>query len=111
MFPIKVVIDVGVDSYVLFNLVQELEVEVAAGTFLKQSQVKIISALTSPRGQGRTEVTLNLVPLGDNFDKMTALLIYERFWKKKVLINRSLFHYYKVINVYYPGIVIYFCFI
>ena len=94
----------------LFNLVQELEIEVATGTFLKQSQVKIISAQASPRVQGKTEVTLYLVPLGETFDKMTAVLIYDRFWQKKVLINRSLFRDYDVITVHYPGIVIYFCF-
>ncbi|XP_020273750.1 receptor-like serine/threonine-protein kinase ALE2 isoform X2 [Asparagus officinalis] len=104
VFPMKVVIDVGVISYVLLQLVQELEVEVAAGTFLKQSQVKIISVLTSPRDQGKAEVTLYLVPLGERFDKMTALLIYERFWQKKVPVNKSLFHEYEVINVHYPGL-------
>lgn len=105
-----VVIDVEVDSYVLFNLVQELEIEIAAGTFLKQSQIKVTSAQISPRGQRWTELTLSLVPLGDVFDKTTALFIYNRFWHKKILMNRSVFHAYEVIGVQYPGNIMYFCF-
>ncbi|XP_073103201.1 receptor-like serine/threonine-protein kinase ALE2 isoform X2 [Elaeis guineensis] len=82
---------------------QELEVEVAAGTFLKQSQVKIMAALGSSQDQQKTIVTIYLVPLGENFDHMTALLIYERFWQKKVPINMSIFGNYEVIQVNYPG--------
>ncbi|KAG1361461.1 hypothetical protein COCNU_09G009240 [Cocos nucifera] len=81
----------------------ELEVEVAAGTFLKQSQVKIMAALGSSQDQQKTIVTIYLVPLGENFDHMTALLIYERFWQKKVPINMSIFGNYEVIEVNYPG--------
>lgn len=50
---------------------------------------------------------MNLVPLGEKFDKMTALLIYARFWQEKVTINRSIFHDYEVINVHYLGNIIY----
>ncbi|XP_038970902.1 receptor-like serine/threonine-protein kinase ALE2 isoform X2 [Phoenix dactylifera] len=82
---------------------QELEVEVAAGTFLKQSQVKIMAALGSSQDQQKTRVTIYLVPLGENFDHMTALLIYERFWQKKVPINMPIFGNYEVIDVNYPG--------
>lgn len=104
VYPMQVVIDLGVAPYQLFNLIPELEVEVAVGAFLKQSQVKIMGADASSRDQEKTTVTIYLVPLGEKFDNMTALLIYERFWQKKVPIDMSVFGDYEVIYVHYPGL-------
>ena len=68
-------------------MVNELEIEVAAGTYLKQSQVVIIGASADNQNQGRTLVEINLVPLGEKFDNTTATLTYDRFWEKKVPLN------------------------
>ncbi|XP_072995929.1 receptor-like serine/threonine-protein kinase ALE2 isoform X2 [Typha latifolia] len=104
VFPIKVVIDLEVAPYLLFTHIAELEVELAAGTFLKQSQVKIMAAIPSIQDQEKTRITIYLVPLGEKFDNMTALLIYERLWQKKVPINMSIFGDHEVVYVHYPGL-------
>ncbi|KAH0456152.1 hypothetical protein IEQ34_014059 [Dendrobium chrysotoxum] len=104
VFPITVVIDVGLAPVLLFPQIAELEIEVAAGTHLKQSQVRIMGADASVHGQDKTTVTIYLVPLGEKFDKMTALLIYDWFWQKKVRINASIFGDYEALFVHYPGL-------
>ncbi|XP_072986993.1 receptor-like serine/threonine-protein kinase ALE2 isoform X1 [Typha latifolia] len=104
VYPMQVEIDLGVAPYQLFSRIEELEVEVAVGTYLKQSQVRIMGANGSLRDADKTTVAVDLVPLGEKFDKMTALLTYERFWQKKILINMSLFGEYDVIYVHYPGL-------
>lgn len=83
--------------------IAELEVEVAAGTFLKQSQVKIMAAVASIQDDQKTRVTIYLVPLREQFDTYTASLISDRFRDKKVQINSSIFGDYKVINISYHG--------
>lgn len=103
VYPIKVVIDVGVAPILLFPQIAQLEIEVAAGTFLKQSQVRIMGADASIYNQDKTTISIYLVPLGEKFDKMTALIIYDRFWQKKVRISPSNFGDYQVISVHYPG--------
>lgn len=103
----QVVIDLSVPAYQLFPRIAELEVEVAAGTYLKQSQVRIMGANASLRDPEWTTVAMDLVPLVDKFDNMTALLTYQRFWQKKVPLDMSLFGDYQVIYVHYPGIVYY----
>ncbi|KAJ1281610.1 hypothetical protein BS78_04G318700 [Paspalum vaginatum] len=102
--PINVIIDLGVAPYLLFMHIAELEVEVAAGTFLKQSQVKIMAAVASIQDDRKTRVTIYLVPLRDIFDTYTASLISDRFMDKKVQINSSIFGDYKVINISYHGL-------
>ena len=97
----KVELDLGVAPFLVFTVVPELEVEVAAGTYVKQSQVRIMSAVAS--GLEKTRVDIFVVPLGDKFDNMTAFLIYERFWQKKVPINSTVFGDYDVIYIQYPG--------
>jgi len=99
----QVEIDLEVAAYQLFSRIPELEVEVAAGTFLKQSQVRIMGASASIQNPGKTTVNIDLVPLGEKFDNMTALLTYERFWQKKVQMNITIFGDYDVIYVHYPG--------
>lgn len=103
VFPMKVKLLLDVDLYALFPMVDELEIEVAAGIYLKQSQVRIMGASADSQNQGRTIVDINLVPLGEMFDNTTALLTYERFWEKEVPLNRTLFGNYEVIYIKYPG--------
>jgi len=88
---------------VVFPVTTELEIEVASGTYLKQSQVRIIGVSADNQNQWRTIVDIDLVPLGENFENTTALLLYERFCHKKVHLNRSLFGDYSTLYVAYPG--------
>ncbi|KAL2470601.1 Receptor-like serine/threonine-protein kinase ALE2 [Abeliophyllum distichum] len=104
VFPMKVKLLLGVSLYLIFPEVNDLEIEVAAGTYLKQSQVSIIGASADSHDQERTVVEINLVPLGDKFDNTTAMLTYERFLHKKIPLNRTLFGDYEVLNITYPGI-------
>ncbi|KAJ4968186.1 hypothetical protein NE237_014887 [Protea cynaroides] len=104
VLPMKVKLRLGVSLYEFFPLVVELEIEVAAGTYLKQSQVKIMGASADIHDQGKTVVDANLVPLGEKFDNTTAILTYERFWHKKVPINATIFGEYEVIYIKYPGL-------
>ncbi|KAL9318234.1 hypothetical protein ACSQ67_014751 [Phaseolus vulgaris] len=85
-------------------VITELEIEVASGTYLKQSQVRIIGVSADNRNQWRTIVDIDLVPLGEKFDNTTALLLYERFSHNKVPLNRSLFGHYATLYIAYPGI-------
>ncbi|KAF8402011.1 hypothetical protein HHK36_012962 [Tetracentron sinense] len=104
VFPMQVELHLGVAPYAVFPLVEELEIEVAKGTYLKQSQVRIMGAGANSQNQGKTVVDINLVPLGEKFDKTTAILTYDRFWQKKVPINMTLFGACEVIYVRYPGL-------
>ncbi|KAJ1416826.1 Serine-threonine/tyrosine-protein kinase, catalytic domain [Sesbania bispinosa] len=85
------------------QVINELEIEVASGTYLKQSQVRIMGVSPDIQNPGRAIVDINLVPLGEKFDNTTAVLTYERFWHKKVPLNRSLFGDYTVLSATYPG--------
>lgn len=93
----------GVSLYAIFPEVTELEIEVAAGTYLKQSQVTIIGASADSQNQERTVVDINLVPLGEKFDNTTAILTFQRILHKKVPLNRTLFGDYDVLYIAYPG--------
>ncbi|XP_073222257.1 receptor-like serine/threonine-protein kinase ALE2 isoform X3 [Cicer arietinum] len=104
VFPMKIRLTLDVAPYAVFPVMTELENEVALGTYLEQSQVKIMGATADSQNQGRTIVDINLVPLGEKFDNTTAALTYERFWNKKVPLNRSLFGDYAVVYITYPGI-------
>lgn len=104
VLPISVIVDLDVAPYLLFMHIAELEVDVAAGTFLKQSQVKIMAAIASIQDDQKTRVTIYLVPLREHFDTYTASLIFDRFRDRKVQINSSIFGEYKVINISYPGL-------
>lgn len=104
VFPMKVRLTLDVAPFAVFPVLNELEYEVALGTYLEQSQVKIMGATADSQNQGRTSVDINLVPLGEKFDNTTAALTYERFWHKKVPLNRSLFGDYAVMYITYPGL-------
>ncbi|XP_031250233.1 receptor-like serine/threonine-protein kinase ALE2 isoform X2 [Pistacia vera] len=104
VFPMKVKLLLDVAPYAVFPVMNELEIEVAAGTYLQQSQVKIMGASADSQNQGKTVVEMNLVPLGDKFDNTTANLTYERLVHKKVPLNTTLFGNYEAIYISYPGL-------
>ncbi|KAK1314196.1 Receptor-like serine/threonine-protein kinase ALE2 [Acorus calamus] len=104
VLPMQVELDLGVTPYVIFPLIPELEVEVAKGTYLKQSQVRIMGASADLQDLDKTVVNIFLVPLGEKFDNTTALLIYERFSQRKIPLNATLFGDYDVISIQYPGL-------
>lgn len=99
----KVKLLLGVSLYAIFPAIRELGLEVAAGTYLDPDQVAVVGASADSQNQERTVVDLNLVPLGEKFDNTTALLTYQRFWDKKVPLNRTIFGDYEVISIIYPG--------
>lgn len=98
---IRLLLDIA--PYAIFPVMGELEIEVATGTYLEQSQVKIMGASADSQNQGRTAVDINLVPLGEKFDNTTAMLTYERFQHKKVPLNVTLFGNYEAVYISYPG--------
>jgi hypothetical protein len=100
----KVQLLLSVAPFSIFPVTNELEIEVAAGTYLEQSQVKIMGASADSENQGKTVVDINLVPLGEKFDNTTATLIYQRFRHKKVPLNETVFGDYEVTHISYPGI-------
>ncbi|KAK6286534.1 hypothetical protein POUND7_012713 [Theobroma cacao] len=104
VFPMKVRLLLTVAPYAVFPVMNELEIEVAAGIYLQQSQVKIMGATADTQNQGRTMVEINLVPLGEKFDNTTAILTYDRLWHKRVSLNSTLFGTYEVVSISYPGI-------
>ncbi|KAJ4728364.1 Kinase family protein [Melia azedarach] len=104
VFPMKVRLLLDVAPYSVFPVMNELEIEIAAGTYLQQSQVKIMGASADSQNQGKTVVDINLVPLGEKFDNTTAILTYQRLWHKKVPLNLTLFGSYEVVYITYPGI-------
>ncbi|TQD74332.1 hypothetical protein C1H46_040127 [Malus baccata] len=104
VFPMKVKLLLDIAPYAIFPVMSELEIEIAEGTYLTQSQVKIMGASADSQNQGRTVVDINLVPLGERFDNTTAILTYDRFQHKKVPLNLTLFGNYEVVYISYPGI-------
>ncbi|CAA3024338.1 receptor-like serine threonine- kinase ALE2 [Olea europaea subsp. europaea] len=104
VLPMKVRLLLDVGLYAFFPEVNELEIEIAEGTYLVQSQVTIIGATADGQNQGRSVVDINLVPLGVKFDNTTAILTYERLRQKKVPLNRTLFGDYEVVCITYPGL-------
>ncbi|VFQ68297.1 unnamed protein product [Cuscuta campestris] len=104
VFPMNVKLLLGVSLYSVFPVIRELGLEVAAGTYLDPCQVVVVGASAYNQDQGKTMVDLNLVPLGEKFDNTTAQLTSERFWKKNVPLNHTMFGDYEVISISYPGL-------
>jgi hypothetical protein len=90
-------------SLVVFPVVNELEIELASGTYLKHSQVRIMGVSADIQNQGRTVVDIDLVPLSEKFDNKTVVLISRRFSHKKIHLNRSLFGDYTLLYITYQG--------
>ncbi|KAK4366139.1 hypothetical protein RND71_014019 [Anisodus tanguticus] len=104
VFPMKVRLLLDKSLYSIFPVVRDLGIEVAEGTYLDPSQVVVVGASADNQNQEKTIVDINLVPLGEKFDNTTAMLTYERFWKKKVPLNRTMFGDYEVMHIIYPGL-------
>ena len=103
VFPMKVRLLLDVATLSVFPIMRELEIETTEGTYLEQSQVKIIGVIADSQNQESTVVNINLVPLGEKFDNTTAVLTSDRFWHKKVSLNTTLFGNYEVVYISYPG--------
>lgn len=101
--PIQVRIDLTVPLYALFPLISVLAANLAEGTVLSPNQVEIIGANADSQNPDYSVVDVNLVPLDQGFDNLTALIIFERFWKHELLLNTTLFGNYSVVYVQYPG--------
>lgn len=101
--PIKVGLHLSVSLYKFFNLVSDLAQEIASGVKMKQSQVRVMGANAASEDPDKTVVLVDLVPLGEKFDNITALLVFDKFWHKEVYINPLNFGDYVVLYVTYPG--------
>ncbi|KZV52896.1 hypothetical protein F511_35067 [Dorcoceras hygrometricum] len=104
VLPIQVGLSLTVALYTFFPLVSELAKEIAAGVFMKPSQVRIMGANANAVNPQKTIVLIDLIPLGAKFDDTTAYLTFQRFWHKQVAISMSLFGDYDVLYVRYPGL-------
>ncbi|CAH2069693.1 unnamed protein product [Thlaspi arvense] len=104
VWPIQVELRLSMALYDFFPMVSEFAREISAGVFMKQSQVRIMGANAASEQPDKSIVLIDLVPLGDKFDNLTAMLTYQRFWSKKVYIDASIFGVYDVIKVSYPGL-------
>ncbi|KAH6829296.1 Protein kinase superfamily protein [Perilla frutescens var. hirtella] len=104
VLPIQVGLRLSVALYTFFPLVSELAAEVAAGAFMKQSQVRIMGANAAGDNTEKTIVLIDLLPLGEKFDDTTAYLTFQRFWRRQVVIKTSIFGDYDVLYVRYPGL-------
>ncbi|XP_076935206.1 receptor-like serine/threonine-protein kinase ALE2 [Bidens hawaiensis] len=104
VIPMKDKLLLEASVYAVFPVVNELAIEIAKGTYLTQGQVVITGAIADTENQERTAIDVNLLPLGEKFDNFTAKLTYERFWHKKLSLNRTLFGDYEVTYIIYPGL-------
>ncbi|OEL23898.1 Receptor-like serine/threonine-protein kinase ALE2 [Dichanthelium oligosanthes] len=104
VLPIKVELQFGIALYTFFTLVAELAQDIASGVLMNQGQVRVMGANAAPDDPEKTDVLIDLVPLQPKFDNATALLVSERFWHKKVIINPMHFGSYDVLYVQYEGL-------
>ncbi|KAG5409160.1 hypothetical protein IGI04_005479 [Brassica rapa subsp. trilocularis] len=104
VWPIQVELRLTMPLYDFFPMVSEFSREISAGVFMKQSQVRIMGANAATQQPDKTILLIDLVPLGDKFDNMTAMLTYQRFYRKKVYIDATTFGQYDVVYVRYPGL-------
>lgn len=104
VWPIEVRLRLNIAVYTFFPLVTELAKEIASSIWFNQSQVRIMGANAASQEQDQTIVLINLVPLKENFNRSTAFGVYNKFWRKVVIIKPSLFGAYDVVHVQYPGL-------
>ncbi|KAM7257044.1 hypothetical protein ACFE04_012785 [Oxalis oulophora] len=104
VLPMQIGLRLNVPVYTFFPLVSELAEQIAAGVFMKKSQVRIMGANAASQLPEETVVITDLVPLGSKFDNTTAFLTYQRLWQKKVSIKATIFGNYEVLYVRYPGL-------
>ncbi|XP_028554169.1 receptor-like serine/threonine-protein kinase ALE2 isoform X2 [Dendrobium catenatum] len=104
VLPIKVGLRLGVALYIFFPLVSEFAKEIATGVSMKRSHVRIMGANSAIEDPEKTDVLIDLVPLGKSFDNTTVFITFEKFWKNQVSIQASYFGDYVVLYVSYPGV-------
>ncbi|KAL0917846.1 hypothetical protein M5K25_012946 [Dendrobium thyrsiflorum] len=104
VLPIRVGLQLDVAPYTFFPLVSQLSQEIASGVFMDQNQVRVMGANAANEEPDKTIIFIHLVPYGILFDNTTALLIYEKFWNKKIFIKDRVFRDYDVLYVLYPGL-------
>ncbi|PKI43965.1 hypothetical protein CRG98_035641 [Punica granatum] len=105
VWPIQVELRLGVALYTFFPLVSKLAKEIASSILLDRSEVRIMGADSVSHQQlEKTIVLINLVPRGLKFEYSVAFSIYEKFWRKEILIKSSQFGDYEVLYVHYPGL-------
>ncbi|XP_030490595.2 receptor-like serine/threonine-protein kinase ALE2 isoform X1 [Cannabis sativa] len=104
VLPIQVKLRLGIAIYTFFSSVSELAEEIAASVNLNHSQVRIMGADAASQQLVKTVVLVNLVPKGVKFGYTTAFSIYEKFWRRQVLINESRFGSYEVLYVHYTDL-------
>ncbi|PWA80945.1 concanavalin A-like lectin/glucanase domain-containing protein [Artemisia annua] len=104
VWPIEIKLRLAISPYTFFPLVSELAHEISTSVSLNVSQARIMGANADGEQLDKTIVLVNLVPLKQNFDPATAFSIYQKFWKKQVLINKPRFGAYEVVNIKYPGL-------
>ncbi|GFP89350.1 receptor-like serine/threonine-protein kinase ale2 [Phtheirospermum japonicum] len=104
VWPIEVKLRFSVSPYTFFPLVPQLAEEIATAIPLNRSQVRIIGADAADQQLEKTAVLINLVPLDETFKYATAFSIYNKFWKREVSFNTSVFGVYEVLYVLYPGL-------
>ncbi|KAI5060994.1 hypothetical protein GOP47_0023499 [Adiantum capillus-veneris] len=102
--PIQVQIQLTVPLYSLFPSISVLAANIADGIVLAPSQVEITGANADSQNPDYSIVVVNLVPLDQEFDNLTAFLIFQKFWNHEVALNASLFGNYSVAYVHYPGL-------
>lgn len=103
VWPLQVKLDLGIAIYKFFPLVSKLAEEIAASVSLNRTQVRIVGADAVNHQLEKTNVLINLVPEGVNFDEATAFSIYKKFWQKEIITDASLFGAYEVLYIHYPG--------
>ncbi|KAI7725648.1 hypothetical protein M8C21_001673, partial [Ambrosia artemisiifolia] len=104
VMPMQVELRLGTSLYNFFPLVSDLAFEMASGLFMRSSQVRIMGANEDDQDPEKTDVMINLVPLGEKFDNYTAYVTAQRLWLKQVPIKSSRFGDYEVLFVKYPGL-------
>ncbi|MCO5559453.1 hypothetical protein L7F22_013053 [Adiantum nelumboides] len=102
--PIQVQIQLTVPLYSLFPSISVLAANIADGTVLAPSQVEVRGANADSQNPDCSIVVVNLVPLDQEFDNLTAFLIFQKFWNHELALNASLFGNYSVAYVRYPGL-------
>lgn len=103
VLPMNVGLRLSIPLIIFFPLVFEFSQEIASGTSIDQSQVRIMGANAANEHPDKTDVLIDLLPFEDHFENSTVFSISEKFWHKELFINSSLFGDYLVLYVTYPG--------
>ncbi|KAH9619520.1 hypothetical protein KSS87_015008, partial [Heliosperma pusillum] len=104
VLPIKVRLQLNVSVYTFFPMVSELASEIASSLSLNRSQVRITGADAANQQPEKTIALIYLIPLSNKFKNADVFSTYQKFWRKQVHVNYSLFGAYDVLDVHYPGL-------